>query len=279
MDASVKVPARRPGSVEAPGRRFSRIASEVVAAGIGFAAAYGLIAPHAYRGLPESTVIAAKAQDVCSLVVAVLLVLLSRFADRRVELVRLGLFAYVAYSYLIYLTGVPMNRVFLVYVVIACFSGAALIGGVVRVLADRWVRASRRLERGTGWFLVVVAVMFGALWLSMLLPYALGGAEPETQGPGGVPYPVFVLDLTVVLPCLALIGGLLLRGWAVGGPLAVVAVVKIITLFTALWAGVVVAAIEDAEVHLGPDAAPSLVMLLACGWLLVRWWRAAAQSE
>jgi hypothetical protein len=65
---------------------------------------------------------------------------------------------------------------------------------------------------------------------------------------------------------------LLIRGRAIAGPLAVVALVKIITLFTALWAGVLVGLASDAEVHLGADAGPSLLMLAVCFAVVGRWW-------
>ena len=65
-----------------------------------------------------------------------------------------------------------------------------------------------------------------------------------------------MLDLVVVLPCIAAVGVLLIRGRAIAGPLAVVALVKIVTLFTALWAGVLVGLASDAEVHLAADAVP-----------------------
>ena len=47
---------------------------------------------------------------------------------------------------------------------------------------------------------------------------------------------------------------------------AVVALIKVVTLFTALWAGPLLSLATDAEVHLGPDAGPSLL-------LVVRWLR------
>jgi hypothetical protein len=194
--------------------------------------------------------------------------------------VRLGLLAYVAYSYAIYLTGLPMNRIFLVYVVVTSVAGAALLDGLVRLRPEGWPRTShRRLERGTGWMLLVVALLFGALWSSALVPFALGGARPDPEGPGGVAYPVFVLDLVVVLPCIAAVGVLLLRGRAIAGPLVVVALVKIITLFTALWAGVVVGLATGVEVHLAADAGPSLVMLTLCVVLVGRWLRAVSPDE
>ena len=64
---------------------------------------------------------------------------------------------------------------------------------------------------------------------------------------------------------------MLLRGRAIAGPLAVVVLVKIITLFTALWTGVVVGLVSGADVHLAADAGPSLLMLAACVALVGRW--------
>ena len=130
--------------------------------------------------------------------------------------------------------------------------------------------ASPRLTRATGWVLVVTAVLFAGLWLSVLVPYALGGSRPDPEGVGGTPYPVFVLDLAAVLPAIAAVVVLLLRGRAVGAPLAAVALLKILTLFTALWAGPVLALVTDADVHLGPDAVPSLLLLAASTWLATR---------
>ncbi|WP_200948233.1 hypothetical protein [Nocardioides sp. Soil774] len=242
------------------------------------ASAYGLLADHAYRALPDATVLGARAQDACSIVVAVLLAVLAmRPASVRLELVRLGLLGYLAYSYLIYVSGVPMNRVFLVYVAIVALSGAGLVSGLVRMAASPPPStASRRLRRGTGWMLVVTGVLFAGLWLSALLPFALGGARPDPEGVGGTPYPVFWLDLAIVLPLLVTIGALLLRGHRAGPALAVVALIKVVTLFTALWAGPVVALATGDDVHLGPDAGPSLLLLGLSGWLVERWLRSLA---
>jgi hypothetical protein len=214
--------------------------SVVVAVGIVVASAYGLLAVAPYRGLPAATVLGAQAQDVCSILVAGLLVLLVRRAriSPRAHLARLGLLAYVVYSYAIYLVGVPMNRVFLVYVVIEAVAGAALLDGLLRLRGSAWPRVeSRRLERGTGWTLLVVAVLFAMLWLSVLVPYAVGGPSPEPDGVGGTAYPVFVLDLVVAI---------------------------VVTGET--W-------------QMGADAGPSLVLLAVSGWLAVRWLRSLRPEE
>ena len=246
----------------------------VVAAGILTSSAYGLLAAHPYRHIPHETVVAAKAQDVCSILVAALLVFLAVRTSAKLHLVRLGLLAYVAYSYAVYLTGIPMNRMFLVYVVVVSVSSAAFLHGLLRLRPAAWPRtAARRLERGTGWMLVVVAVLFAGLWLSALIPYAFGGAMPSPEGPGGVAYPVFVLDLVVVLPCIAAVGVLLLRERPIAGPLAAIALIKIVTLFAALWAGVVVGLVEDGQVTLGPDAGPSLLLLVVSVGLARLWLR------
>lgn len=251
-----------------------------LAVGIAMASAYGLLAEHPYRNLPEATLVAAKAQDVCSVVVAGLLLALAGATTGRAHVVRLGLLAYVAYSYAIYLIGVPMNRFFLGYVVIVSVAGALLLDGLVRLRPSEWPRTGhRRLERGTGWMLLTIGGLFAALWLSVLVPYTFGGQRPSPEGPGGVAYPVFVLDLVVVLPCVAAVGVLLLQGRAVAGPLALVVLVKIITLFGALWVGVFVGLAGDADVHLGADAGPSAVMLVASVAVLARWWPTLPRSS
>jgi len=240
------------------------------------ASLFGLLAETPYRSLPEATILSARAQDACSIVVAALLVLLVRrpVVSTAAHLARLGLLAYLLYSYLIYVTGVPMNRVFLVYVVIVGLSGAGLLGGLRRLLDDPPAStAGPRLVRATGWVLVVTAVLFAGLWLSVLLPFALGGDRPDPEGVGGTPYPVFWLDLAIVLPAIVAVGVLLLRGRPAGPPLAVVALIKIVTLFTALWAGPVLALATSTEVDLGPDAVPSLLLLVASTWLAGRWLR------
>ena len=250
-----------------------RVPALLVSVGLTLASAYGFVAEHPYPGLDRATTTAAHAQDLCSLIVAGLLVFSALRPDSaRAHLVRLGLLAYVAYSYLVYLEGMAMTHAFLLYVVLVAVSGGALLDGIVRLEPPAWTRpVAGRLERGTGWFLVVVALLFATLWLAALLPFTLCGARPESEGPGGAPFPVFVLDLAVVLPCVLLVGLLLLDRRPIGRPLAVVVVVKIITLFTTLWAGTLAGLVRHDGVHLGPDAAPSLLMLAACCWLLARW--------
>jgi hypothetical protein len=252
----------------------------VIGMGIVASSLYALMADDPYRGLARETALAAVAQDVCSIVVAAFLLCLAPRTSARAHVIRLGLLAYVAYSYAIYLIGVPMNRMFLVYVVLVMVSGGAFLHGLMRLRPAAWPRvANRRLERGTGWMLVVVAVLFAGLWLSVLLPFALGGAAPRPAGPGGVAYPVYILDLVVVLPCVAAVGVLLLRQRPIAGPLATVALIKIVTLFAALWTGVVVGFIDDGHVTLNADAGPSLLLLVISVALAGKWLRSLSPDD
>jgi hypothetical protein len=274
---SQAVPGPVPGRVSGASRWVTFVLAGLVTA----SSSYGLLAATPYRSLPEATVVGARAQDACSLVVVVLLLALGARQTRSdaARLVRVGLLGYLAYSYLIYVTGVPMNRMFLAYVAIVALSGAGLLAGVAEILGRPVPsRHPRRLRLGTGWMLLSTAVLFAGLWLSTLLPYAFGGAAPDPEGVGGTPYPVFWLDLAITLPAVAAVGVLLLRDRPAGPALAVVALVKIVTLFTALWAGPVVAALSGSDVHLGPDAVPSLLLLAASTWLVVRWLRTMGRT-
>ena len=77
----------------------------------------------------------------------------------------------------------------------------------------------------------------------------------------------------IVVPAIATVGVLLLRGRAAGPPLAVVALVKIVTLFVAVWAGALVALFTEDPVELGPDAGPSALLLVVSSVLVLTWLR------
>ena len=154
------------------------------------------------------------------------------------HLLWLGLMFYLSYSYAIYLIGWQQNRAFLIYILVVLLATAALVDGVVRVEPSA-VRPAVRAFRtaGLGWFLVVVGVAFTGLWLTDIAPSAWGGRAPVHLGPGGTAYAVYVLDLTVALPTI-IATVVLLPVATDGGRVAGVVLVKITTLFTALWLGV-----------------------------------------
>ena len=80
------------------------------------ACAYGLLGVDAYTGASTQLAVGSRAQDVLTLVLLPLLLAAahrSRSGSLRAHLLWLGLLAYLAYSYAIYLVGCPQNRAFL----------------------------------------------------------------------------------------------------------------------------------------------------------------------
>jgi hypothetical protein len=122
------------------------------------ACAYGLLAADAYTGASAQLALGSRAQDVLTLVLLPLLLVAahrSRSGSLRAHLLLLGLLAYLAYSYAIYLVGWPQNRAFLLYCAVVTIATAALVDGLVRIdvlhlpgplarLAVRWMRRAAR---------------------------------------------------------------------------------------------------------------------------------------
>jgi hypothetical protein len=227
-------------------------------------AVLGLLSASAYRGYGDDLVLVSRAQDVLTaLAVPVLLwtAVRSRRGSLTAHVVWLGLMFYLAYSYAIYLIGWPENRAFLLYVVVVLLSAASLVDGLVRVSPSRVRPVFAGLRgRGLGWFLVAVGVAFVGLWLSDVGPSMLGGDPPAQLGPGGTPYPVYVLDLTVALPAVVATGVMLVRRHPMAGVLGGVVLVKVTTLFTALWLGVAAKLLEGRDVPFTADMVPSAVL-------------------
>ena len=238
------------------------------------AVGYGLFTSTAYRGYGQDLVLVSRAQDALTALVLPLLVwasVRSRRGSLAAHILWLGLLFYLAYSYAIYLIGWQENRFFLVYVLVVLVSAAALLDGVVRVdhRAVQPAVAGFR-TRGLGWFLVIIGIAFIALWLSDVGPSALGGRPPAHLGPGGTPYAVYVLDLTVALPAVIATGVMLIRRHPMAVVLAGVVLVKITTLFTALWLGVLAQALAGEHIALTPDMVPSAALPLVTVVVLAR---------
>jgi hypothetical protein len=261
--------------------RWPSVASLLISATLLPSVLYGLLSDSAYRGYPFAMVVSSRAQDVLTAVILPILVwtsVKSRRGSVPGHVVWLGLLFYVAYSYGIYLIGWPQNRAFLLYVVAVTVAGAALLDGLARIDAGRVAPAVRGLRtRGVGWFLVVIGVAFTGLWLSDVGPSAFGGRAPEHLGVGGTAYAVYVLDLVVALPAVVATGLLMVRRHPIAPVLAGVLLVKITTLFTALWLGVLAQLLAGEEVPFTADMVPSALLLIVTATVLARWWHRLEQ--
>jgi hypothetical protein len=227
---------------------------------------YGLLAGHAYR-IDRDLELGSMGQDVLTLAVVPLLIWAGSL---RGHLLWLSVLAYVAYAYATYLIGVPHNDAFLLYAAALGLAVAALADGLVRIDVAAAAPAFAGLpRRGVGRLLVVTGAAFALLWLADIVPAIPGAAPPRNLGPGGVPFAIFVLDLSIVLPAAIATGVLLLRGHPAGPVLGAVVLAKIVTLGLAMEAAAVALLVGG----LVPDPATTALfglLVVICGTVLAR---------
>jgi hypothetical protein len=178
-----------------------------------------LVVDRIYAGLTPAFLPQAYAQDIANLAVAspawLVLAALALRGSLRAYLLWLGVLTFTVYNYVIYTFSVPFGPLFLLWVAVLGLSLYALIGGVTAL--DRGVVESRfsnrRAVKIVAWFLIVVAILFGLLWLSEDVPALLNGRTPQSVSDMGLPTnPVHILDLAFFLPAVIATGiGLLKR--------------------------------------------------------------------
>jgi hypothetical protein len=236
------------------------------------ATTYGLLAGQAYR-IDRDLEMASLGQDVLTLMVVPVLIWAghrSRAGSLRGHLLWLSVLAYVAYAYATYLIGVPHNDAFLLYAAALGLSVAALLDGLLRIDVAATAPVFAGLpRRGVGWLLAVSGTAFALLWLSDIVPAIPAAAPPRNLGPGGVPFAIYVLDLSLALPAVVATGVMLLRGHPAGPVLGAVVLAKIVTLGLAMEAAAVALVVDG----LVPDPATTslfAVLIVACGALLAR---------
>ncbi|MBK6768186.1 MAG: hypothetical protein IPG72_03990 [Ardenticatenales bacterium] len=227
-------PMSAPGSPPAGARRWLWLTAPLAVL-VAAASIVGLAVPGFYRD-PVAWSTQAVAQDAADLAyVLPVLVVSALFAARgslRGWLVWLGALSYLVYTFVIYAFAVQHNRLFLVYVAALGCALWALIGGLAQTDWDD-VKAGfspRAPVRAMGVLLLVPAVLFTLLWLSEEVPAALAGTVPQGVVDNGVPTnPVHVIDLSMMLPAMAIVGWWAWRKRAIGYGLAPVLLVN--TLF------------------------------------------------
>jgi len=228
----------RPGiRVEPAFRTSTLVLTWVLAVVLVGATVYGLLAD-GYRETPTRELLGAilRGQDLLTLLTVPVLVgatVLARRGSLRAHLVSLGVLLYVPYTYLMYVV-VPYNDAFLLYVAAIGLGSYLLLDGLLRidVVAVEPILADSP-RRGIGWFFIVVGSLFAAAWLAQNLTVIPGGI-PEGLFVYDVPSTVHVLDLAFILPAVIATGVLLLRRHPAGVVLAIVLLVKMMTLGLAL---------------------------------------------
>jgi hypothetical protein len=168
-----------------------------------------LLVPRIYADLTPVFFPQAIAQDIASLVIVspawLILAILALRGSLRAYLLWLGVLTFTVYNYVIYTFSVPFGPLFLLWVAVLGLSLYSLIGGVVSIDHET-VKSSFKSQRVITfvvWFLIIIAVLFGLLWLSEDIPALLSGNIPQSVLEMGVPTnPVHILDLGFFLPAV-----------------------------------------------------------------------------
>jgi hypothetical protein len=202
-------------SDRAAGWLWLSIAAAIVAA---VGSVIGLAVERIYAGLTPAFLPQAIAQDIANLAVAapamIILAALALRGSLRAYLLWLGVLAFTVYNYVIYTFSILFGPLFLLWVAVLGLCLYALIGGVTAVdhRAVAACYASQRAVAVVAWFLIVIAVLFGLLWLSEDVPALLAGARPQSVIDMALPTnPVHILDLGFFLPAVIATGVLLLK--------------------------------------------------------------------
>jgi hypothetical protein len=232
----------------------------------------GVVIPSAYARESPNWATQAIAQDWFDLVFAAPALLLAALwtarGSRLGQLALGGLLLFAIYTLLIYAFAVHLNTLFLVYCAALGLGVYSLIA-LARALDPEEVAGwfDRRMpRRAAGGFLVGVGVVFGALWLSQLIPAALTGREPaELAETGLLTNPVHVIDLSFILPLHILAGVWLWRRRPLGYVLA--PIVLVFAAFMAASIGFLMLVMEARGISSGATVVAGFMIALAVSTL------------
>jgi hypothetical protein len=187
------------------------VLSYLAAGAVALASLGGIFLQRTYVHETPSWAAQGLGQDVVNLVFVVPLLLASIFLLRKGKKVYLfmlgGLLVYVAYSYVLYCFCVHFNRLFFIYCAALGFSVYALVLLGMELQADRvesWFNRKTSTTFPALYFLATTAIFY-LLWLTEDVPAVFSGVAPKSLAEAGLfSNPVHVLDLSLVLPAMAL---------------------------------------------------------------------------
>jgi hypothetical protein len=218
-----------------------------------------------FRGTDLATLLFA----VPTLLVAVAL---ARRGSTRARLVWLGVLAYNVYNYAFYLFGTAFNDFFLLYAALLGSSIITLVFAAPRTLRLRVLVESARVRLVSG-YMLVVGVMFGAMWTAASLAYVINDELPKSITDSGIHTNiVFALDLTLIVPAFVIGAVALWRRQPTGVLLAVVMnIVGVLYMAALAFAGgfQADAGIKNSSWSAPPYLEIGITSLLAV-WLLFR---------
>jgi hypothetical protein len=251
--------------------RFSAWAPFPIAFLVAVAAALGIANPAIYARETASWAAQGTGQDWINLVVcAPALLIVGAVAlrgSRRARVIVGGLLLYTAYSFVIYAFAMHFTTLFLVYCTLLGSSTFALVDLISALRGeDRgpWYdgRAPIRITAAT---LIGIAGIFGVLWLMQIVPALVTCTDPAgLEEVGLAANPVHVLDLSLLLPAMIVVGVALLRRRSFGDVLAPILLTFAVMMAIAIGGMVAMMHVRG----LALDITPTIVMAVVAVWCL-----------
>jgi hypothetical protein len=235
----------------------------------------GIVATGLYRDTAES-VRQARATDLVTLLVAVPALALGLWRARTGSIIgraiAIGALGYLAYSYAIFAFSVvinPMTPAHIAIMGLAAWGLMFMVFGLGGVAVESRVQI-RLPRRTTGGYLIVVAAMFGLLWLSQIAGAVSSGALPTSISDLGLPTsPVYALDLAFAVPLLMLAGRRLIRLDRLGPAAAVAALAFIVAMGASVLAIFAVDGAAGIAIEVPPVAIFGAVTVIAAVLLVM----------
>ncbi len=203
--------------------RYTAPASFVLATLVAVASLGGILIPSVYAHETVGWAGQAIGQDWVDLLLAVPWLTVTGIGasrgSRRAGLLLAGGILYTAYEFLIYAFAVHFNALFLIYCAtlgLSLFSFMHLTGGLIREPLA-FPRQGALPVRTAAGVLLGIGILFGVLWLADVVPALVRGTVPRSIADAGVPTnPVYVIDLSFILPAHVLAAIWLLRRQPLG---------------------------------------------------------------
>ncbi len=177
----------------------------------------GLMYPDIYNFATPNWLAQTVGQDTFDLfVLAPLLVVSGLYAYVRNRLAWMiwgGTVAYTVYTFLIYCFCVTFNPLFGLYCAILGLSLFSLIWFIYSSKPGNLQVRNQAFVKVTAYYFLFVAVAFYILWLKEIIPASISGTIPESVAAAELPTnPVHVIDLSMFLPAICMLGIGLLKG-------------------------------------------------------------------
>jgi hypothetical protein len=176
--------------------------------------------------------------------------LLARRESLRGRLLQTGTLGFFLYTYMSMCFGTAYNALFLIYVCLFSLSLFAFVLSMMSYdLAQLPEQFSERLPRRTiAWTLFVVSGFLLLAWLGRIVPPLAQNVLPPLENITSLV--IQVMDLGLIVPMAFLAGALLLRRSAWGYLMGSVAVMKMLTMGTAVSAMAINLALSGAQISM-----------------------------